>query len=338
MSHHCRFTGCCGIFLLLLLSHIAVADEIRLANGDRLTGEIIRMEKELLVLKSEFVQEGISINLKDIACIISERKLPAVFQNEEMVIGTLSCPESGMIVIDSVNLGKLPPLSLDKLQSINPTTYSGIINLGGDLNRGNSNTSTANLGTKFQVRTHKHRFTVDATHNYGDANGVMTIRNSTASLKYDFFAQEKLYSYAQSLNEQDIFANLNLRNTDGLGMGYQFYDARRLQLFVELGISSFNEDVIVGEDRRTAAGRWAVGFDLEVVPRRVWLYHQQEGFYNFVEKNFVLRTKQGLRLPLNDRFSFNIQAEYRINNAPLPGNKNSDLRIFFGLIYNYVYW
>ena len=133
MNHHYHLTGCCGIFLLLFLPHIAVADEVRLNNGDRLTGEIISMEKNLLILRSEFIQEKLSIELKDIACIISERKLPAVFQNEELVIGTLSCPENGMIAIESANLGKLPPLSLDRLQSINPSTYSGLFNLGGDL-------------------------------------------------------------------------------------------------------------------------------------------------------------------------------------------------------------
>ena len=179
---------------------------------------------------------------------------------------------------------------------------------------------------------------MDIAHHYGDANGVTTIRNSTGSLKYDIFAREKLYSYAQSLNEQDTFANLNLRNTDGLGMGYQFYDTRKLILFVELGISSFNEDVIVGEDQRTAAGRWAVGFDWEAVPRRIWLYHDQEGFYNFEEKTYVLRSKQGIRIPLNDSFSFNVQVDYRINSVPLLGDKNSDTRTTFGLIYKYSYW
>lgn len=333
-----RLAGYFGIFLLLFLPHIAATEEIRLKNGDRLTGEIIGMEKELLVLRSEFVEEKLSIELKDIDCITSERKLPAVFQNEEMVIGTLSCPENGMIEIDSVNLGKLPPFPLNKLQSINPATYSGLFKLGGDLNSGNSNTSTVNFATKFQVRTHKHRFTVDIAHNYGEASGVMTIRNSSGSLKYDFFAQESLYSYAQSLNEEDSFANLNLRNTDGLGFGYQFYDTRKLILYAELGVSFFNEDVIVGLDQRTAAGRWAVGFDWEFVPKKIWLYHHQEGYYNFVEKTYVMKSDQGVRIPLRENFSVNVEIDYRINNDPQSGEKNSDMRALFGLTYTYAYW
>jgi putative salt-induced outer membrane protein YdiY len=326
------------IFLLFFLPFAAVADEVLLINGDRLTGEIVSMEKELLVLKSDIVEERLSIELKDIVCISSQRKLPAVFQNDEMVIGTLSCPENGMIAIDSENLGNLPPLALNRLLSINPSTYSGLFNLGGELNRGNSNTRAVNFESKFLVRTHKHRFTVDITHNFGETNGEVTIRNSSGSLKYDFFTGDKVYSYAQSLNEQDPFANLNLRNTDGLGMGYQFSDTRKLNLFAELGISFFNEDVIIGEDRRTAAGRWAVGFDWEFIPRRVWVYHHEEGYYNFEEKTYVMKSDQGVRIPLRDNFLFNIEVDYRINSAPQAGDRNSDMRAFFGLTYTYAYW
>lgn len=338
MASHVRLIFFCGMLLLVSLSRVAMADEIRLKNGDRLTGTIISMEKELLVLRSEFVEEKLSIDLKDIACISSERNLPAVFQNEEMVIGTLSCPEDGMIQIDSENLGQLPPFALNKLQAINPATYSGLFNLGGDLYRGNSNTSAVNFETKFQVRTHKHRFTVDITHNYGEANGDVTIRNSSGSLKYDFFAGEKLYSYAQSLNEQDTFANLNLRNTDGLGFGYQFYDTRKLILFAELGVAFFTEDVIVGEDQRTGAGRWAIGFDWEVVPRRIWVYHHEEGYYNFLDKTYVMKSDQGVRIPLRDNFSINLEVDYRINNAPQTGDKNSDTHAIIGMTYTYAYW
>ena len=338
MFKHYRFISSCWVLLLLSLPHTATADEVLLRNGDRLSGEIVSMEKELLVLKSEIVEEKLSIELKDIVCIRSGRKLPAVFKNEEMVIGTLSCPENGMIAIDSENLGNLPPLALSRLQSINPSTYSGLFNLGGELNRGNSNTSSVNFESKFQVRTHKHRFTVDVTHNFGETNGDVTIRNSSGSLKYDFFSGEKVYSYAQSLNEQDPFANLNLRNTDGLGMGYQFSETRKLNLFVELGISFFNEDVIIGNDKRIAAGRWAVGFDWEFIPRRIWLYHHEEGYYNFEEKTYVMKSDQGMRIPLRDNFSLNFEVDYRINSAPQAGDKNSDMRALFGLTYNYAYW
>ncbi len=333
-----RISVCCVALLTLLLPRLALADEVRLKNGDHISGEIISMEKELLVIRADLVADKISIEMNDIDCIISPRNLPAVFQNDEVVIGTLSCPEDGKVAINSESLGALPALPLGSLQAINPANYKWQLNVGGDLNSGNSNTSTVNVATKFQVRTHKHRFTVDITHNYGEASGVTIIRNSSGSLKYDFFSGEKLYSYAQSLNEEDAFANLNLRNTDGLGMGYQFSDTRKLIMFAELGVSFFNEDVIVGEDKRTAAVRWAIGFDWEFIPKKVWLYHHQEGYYNNDDNSYVMKSDQGIRIPMRDNLAVNVEVDYRTNSAPLPGEKNNDTRAIIGLTYLYTAW
>jgi len=324
--------------LLLALTNPASADEVRIKNGDRLTGEIVRMEKELLVFRTTYAEEKLRIPWKEVDCIVSDRSLPAEFMNHELIIGKISCPESGKVRIDSTILGQSNPVPLNQLHAVNPSTYSGLFNLGGSLNSGNTDTKALNVATRFQVKTHKHRFTVDAKYNYGEANGEASARNSSGSLKYDFFARGKVYTYAQSLSEQDSFANLNLRNTEGLGLGYQFFDTRLLSLFTEAGISYFNEDLKVGEDKQEAAGRWAAGLDWEVVPKRLKLFHRQEGYYSFVASSVVLRAEQGFRIPLYDNFAANFELDYRFNSDPEAGKNSSDLYLILGITYEYAYW
>lgn len=327
-----------GILLLVLPVCSAEADELRMKNGDRLTGEIVRMEKDLLVFKTVYAEEKLNISWKEVDCISSDSSLPVEFQNNEFLIGKISCTESGKIQVESTLLGKSLPTPLNQLLAVSPSTYSGLFNLGGSLTSGNTDTKALNIATRFQVKTHKHRFTVDAKYNYGEANGEITARNSLGSLKYDFFTFGKLYSYAQSLTEQDSFANLNLRNTEGLGMGYQFFDTRQLSLFTEAGVSYFNEDVKVGEDKRDAAGRWAAGLEWEAVPKRLKLFHRQEGYFSFSVNSLVLRTEQGFRLPLIDSVAANFEVDYRYNSLPEAGKKDSDLNLILGLTYEYAYW
>lgn len=329
---------CLGVTPLALAPHFAVADEVRMKNGDRLTGEIVRMEKELLLFKPIYAEEKLGITWKEVDCITSERNLPAEFKDNEFLIGKVSCPESGMVQVDSTLLGKTIPTPLNQLLSVNPSIYSGIFNLGGSLNSGNTDTKALNAATRFQVRTRKHRFTADAKYNYANASGVVTARNSSANLKYDFFTREKVYSYAQSLTEQDTFANLNLRNTKGVGMGYQFYDSRQISIFAEAGISHFNEDVAVGEDKSSAAGRWALGIDWEAASKRLKLFHRQEGYYSGSGNSIVLRTEQGLLIPLLDNVSANFEVDYRFNGYPEAGKKKSDMNLILGLTYEYAYW
>lgn len=327
------------IMLLVLFAALqANADEIRMKNGDRLSGEIVRMEKELLVFRTTYAQEKLSISWEQVDCIISDHGLPAEFKNNEFLVGRISCPESGKVQIESTLFGKSAPTPLNQLLAVNPSTYSGVFNLGGSLNSGNTDTRAVTVATRFQIKTRKHRFTVDAKHNYGEANGETSARNSSGSLKYDFFAREKVYSYAQSLTEQDSFANLNLRNTEGLGIGYQFFDSRQLSLFLEAGVSFFNEDVKVGEDNRDAAGRWSAELDWEVVPKRLKLFHRQEGYYRFSVGSVVLKAEQGFRIPLLDNVAANFEVDYRFNSSPEAGKKNSDLNLIVGFTYEYAYW
>ena len=327
-----------GVMLLALLPYTAIADVVRMKNGDQLTGTIERMEKEVLLFNADYVEERIRISWEDVDCIMSVGYLPLEFHDNEFVIGRISCPESGKVQVENNLFGKSMATPLGQLRSVSPSTYSGIFNLGGTLNTGNTDTQALNINTRFQVRTRKHRFTVEGKYNFGEANGEGTARNSSGSLKYDFFAQEKIYSYAHTLTEQDTFANLNLRNTEGVGFGYQFYDTRYRSLFAEAGVSYFNEDLKIGEDKSGAAGRWAVGMDWEALPRLLKVYHRQEGFYSFSNSSVVLRTEQGLRVPLRDNLSGFFELNYRYNSAPEVGKKKSDVNVILGMSYVYAYW
>jgi len=328
----------CLLLMSVILSAPARADEVRMKNGDRLSGQIQRMEEGELLFRAAYCEERLRLDWQQIDCVIVDRPLPLTFADNELFLGTLTCPQEGMVQVDSPLFGPSRPIPLAKLQAINPSTYSGLLTLGGIYNSGNTDTRSLSLATRFLIRTHKHRFTVEAKHNSATANGETTARNSSGSLKYDFFTTRKLYSYAQSLTEQDALANLNLRNTEGLGFGYQFFDTRRLSLFLEAGGSFFNEDVKVGEDHREAAGRWAAGLDWEVIRRSLKLFHRQEGYYSFDTAAVVLRSEQGLRLHLADDFSVTFEADYRYNGSPEPGKKSSDLALILGLTYEYAYW
>lgn len=329
---------CFGMLTALLPAGLAAADELRMKNGDRLSGEIIRLEKELLIFRTTYAEEKLSISWDEVDCISSDRTLPAEFKNNEFIIGTISCPESGKLQIESTVLGKSKPTPLEQLLSVNPASYSGIFNLGGSLASGNTDTKALHVATRFQVKTHKHRFSVEGKFNYGEANGETSARNSMGSLKYDLFVTEKVYSYAQSLTEQDSFANINLRNTEGLGYGYQFFDTRLLALFTEAGISYFNEDVKEGDDSQGASARWAAGLEWEIVPKRLKLFHRQEGYYRLDVNSVVLRLDQGFRIPLYDSIAANFQLDYRFNSLPEDGKEKSDLVMILGFTYEYAYW
>jgi putative salt-induced outer membrane protein YdiY len=328
----------CGI-LLVLAGVPAYADEVHLKNGDRISGEIIRVEKDVLTLETGFT-EGVKIRIdwKEVACIRTDRPLPVMLDDEEVVIGTITCPSEGRMQITSEKFGKLKDLGLEEVRAVNPAMFRGYFTVGGILNEGNSDDIAVNVSTRFAVRTPRHRFTAEAKHNYGESGGQVTTRNSLASLKYDVFKTEKLYTYAQTLLQEDEIANINLRNTDGLGLGYQFRDTKLLELFVEAGLSFYHESVVEGNDTSAASGRWAVGLNWQAIPKRMMVFHRQEGYYTPSQDLWHIRAEQGVRVPLIRHFSTNVQLDYEYTNKPQAGAVKSDATLIFGVTYDYAYW
>ncbi len=63
---------------------LALADAIHLANGDILTGELIRMEKNTLIFKTPYAGE-ICILWTEIACLQSEKEYEVRLKSQEKI-------------------------------------------------------------------------------------------------------------------------------------------------------------------------------------------------------------------------------------------------------------
>lgn len=343
MIHRSCHFSLVGLIVLFVWALPAVADEVHLTNGDRLTGEILRMENQELLLKTTYAGEVI-IKWPEVVCVVSQKDLTVVLKSKEVLIGRATCPSTGVIQVVGDNIGESARLSPADLHAINPSppppaiTYKGSVTAGGSVTDGNTDSKAVNTSAKFEARSKRHRFTIGAKYNEGETDDKLTARNTTGSFKYDFFVTKKLYSYAQSLFERDDFQDLDLRSTMGLGLGYQIFDSKRASLFGEAGVSYFNEDYELSEDRHYTSGRWSVGFDYQLIPERVKFFHLHEGYYSLEESDsYYIRSEQGFRLPLVYHFLANFQVDYDYNSQPAPGKQKTDTVYIFGLAYEYEF-
>jgi putative salt-induced outer membrane protein YdiY len=338
MRNVCKITA---LFTVLLISSWlpVYGDEIRLKNGDRITGDILRMENDALVMKTAYAGE-IKVAWQEIQCIVSDKETTLVMKDKEVFVGLLTCPEGGKVQVSSKAAGETAPIPLSQVQTLNPpppppgVTYKANINAGAGKTTGNTDTMNANASAGFQARSKRQRFTLGAKYNYGENDGVIDTRNSTGTIKYDFFVTEKVYSYANALFQKDEFQDLDLRSTLGVGVGYQFFDSEPISLFVETGISYFSEDFNEAEDQQYASARWAVGLDYEIIPKRLKFFHSHEGYYSLEKSGaYYIRSQQGFKVPLVEKLYANFELDYDYNSKPARGIEKGDSTYIFGLGY-----
>jgi len=323
--------------LLWALPGLVAADEVLLANGDRLSGEIQSLGDGKLVVKTPYTKELMEIDWASVKGFRFAVPAAIVLKDGTELKGTTEIDPAGGIRVLTDAAGAVHVADLGLITKINPgpaVTYTGLAQAAASMVSGNSDKVNANLAANFVARSKRQRLTLRGAWNYGEDRGVLSARDAYGSLKYDFFPLEKLYTYVNSLLEYNYFQDLNLRSAFGGGLGYQFFEDKIKALSFELGVSYFNEDFRTVPDDAYAAGRWSVNAQYQVLPGKIVLFHFHEGYFGFENlEDLYLKTEQGVRFNLLKTFYTTFQANLNYDNTPAPGTEETDTTLLFGLGY-----
>ncbi len=327
--------------LVILMAGNCLADEIRLKNGDRLTGQIIRMQEGKLILKTGYAGD-ISIAWQAVAGLKSDHPLKVHLKDDTRLTGTASAVENGIIKlipghnevpvairladVKAIGAGTPKPLKIIARTNVNITSE-----------RGNTNSDNYYLEGEFRARTEKNRYTVRGELNKEDAEGTTISQNWLLHGTYSRFLNKKWYLFTNTLFEHDEFNDLKLRSTLGVGAGYQIYETPLLNLSISAGLAEVDENFYVAENHTYTAGQWSVNYDQYFFDKFVQLFHTDNGYISLENAgNWFLRTRTGLRFPLYKGFGATLQYNFDWNNQPsLDAQSREDTKFIFMLGYEF---
>jgi len=84
--------------LASLCSGAVHADEVVLANGDRITGSVVRKEEDSLVMSTSYAGE-LTIKWAEIRRITTQEPIRLYFEDGSKSIGSLHSEEDGSVII-----------------------------------------------------------------------------------------------------------------------------------------------------------------------------------------------------------------------------------------------
>lgn len=332
-----------------IFSSHSLADEIRMKNGDVLTGTIVKKETDKVILRTQYAGE-ISINWTEVVSIESEQSLKIMLTDNAHYDGKLlSSTEKGAVFITQANAEAevaVPEeeIKLNDLLYINPSpevsglghVWNGRINLGGTLTEGNTKTRAFNLDTESVRRSKFNRFTIGAVVFRAENEDVDTQFNSRGYMKYDYFLSKKWYLYANSVLENDKFRDLKLRSSVGAGSGYQLFEQPNMNLYIEGGLNYINTEYYMAETESYPALRWSTKYDQLVFGGNTKFFHEHEVLAALEQSSDVLIfSKTGLRVPLSQSLHAAAQYNYDWSKSPAPGREKGDSKFVFSLGYGW---
>jgi len=252
----------CVASLFLLLSIPALADQLVLKNGDRLSGTIAKSDGKQLVIKTDYAGD-VTVKFDAIQSISSAGELNATLGGKT-VVGTVTTSGDNVVVATkSAGPVEAPKSSLTMLRSPAEETayektlhpgllegWNGGLNLGFALTGGNSETKSLNIAFNATRKGLHDKLTlysdsIYATNDLATANPHTTADSNGGGARYDHDFSARGFAFVSG----DFFSNslqdLDLRSILGGGGGLHAIKSSSTTLDLLLGANYTHESYSV---------------------------------------------------------------------------------------------
>lgn len=335
--------------VLLQMSLVTVpvfADQIFLKNGDRITGKILKKEKDKVSIKTE-AAGTLEIRWDAVEKITADGDLVFEMKDGSKVAGSVAqsngelkveTAEGKTVEIDQAQLiairnpelqEKYEAAAAEKADRSILKHWSGSADVGFSLTAGNSETMSLNFGARGVRETAGDKITLFAK-GVQSSNSTTGVRVTTAEAlwfggRYDRNFDGKMFVFGTGNLEYDRPQRLNLRIVAGGGFGYKLIRTERTKFDV-FGGATLNREYFENAANRTSAEslvgeEYSFKFtDRTKVEQRFELYPSLTRAGTFranLDASFVtaLNSWLGWHVSLGDRF----------NSDPVPGARTNDL-------------
>lgn len=334
--------------VLGLCAQAGFADQVRLKNGDTISGTIKYFDGGSIHIDVDYLEDDLVLKLEDLESFDSEQPLLFAFKDGREVEGRLRMTESGDVVMVDASGAQIPYDAAELVDAAPPQPWfrvSGAANVGLAISSGNTDTQSYHIDGIVEPIFGKNTFRLSGQLNRDEANieqddGSGRTRTTTASnwrllAQYERELTYRLYGFAANSYDNDDLLGLNVRVTAGAGLGYKVWQTAPRHLRFELGPAYVHENWRrPTPDEDYAAARWALYFDHEVFTPDLVFYHNHVYLQSLQEgKRFTVQTVTGLRYALVWDLVGGLEVQYDWNNQPAEGSQEDDVRIFFKIGY-----
>lgn len=335
--------GCIFFSILSFVAFPVAAGVLTLANGDRVHGELVLVEKDHVVWKSHNFGE-IRIEKAKILSLDTEAELKIAGRDEPCALAghrreqwELYCTEGEGWVMDFPAIERAEPYVEF---SGNPVIYHGKVAAAGVFEHGNREREDWDVNLRLDIRSGDWHHLPAV--NYQNLTNSEVQSQEKYLLTYDlrWIFAEKWFAAANSAVQREDARNLDLGSTIGLGLGYLFYDTSNRALSVQGGISSLRERFIndaLDEKQQNsyAAARTAVNYRYKF-PTGQEIFLDQEWLQSLDEReDYQGNAKLGLRTPLVRGILMEVAYHWLYDNTPSLGNQKEDTKMTLGVGYEW---
>lgn len=343
---------------LLLCTGSLWADQVTLANGDRITGSVLRSDSKTLVVKTDTAGD-VTLKWDSVAAISAPGPLYIGLGDGQMIAGPVETV-NGRFSVTTKNAGVVA-VSKESIQFIrnadeqakaqaeidhfrNPRLvdlWVGNLDLGFAASQGNANTRTLTLATNAQRATSRDKISVYYTSifsssDFSGGTSQTTANSKRGGVSYNLNLNKKAFVFGSVDLESDQFQDLDLRFAPAGGGGYHAIATMPTQLDLRMGAAANREFFSTGLNRTSA--ELLLGDDFSHKFSASTHVEQKLDFFTNLSNTGAYRVNLDISAVTAIRkwFSWQVTISDRFLSNPVPGRKKNDaiystgVRVSFG--------
>lgn len=332
------------IALFSLAAVVALADQVVMKNGDRVTGTIVKKDAKTLTIKSAHFGV-VTLPWDQVASAKAETPINIVMPNQT-VSGTLNLDKDKVEITTGGSTRPVPASDVVALRDaaeqkaydrlLNPRLgdlWAGTATIGWAGTRGNAETATwtTGLGAARVTKTDKASLYFNAIRASAQVNRVsaQTAQAVRGGLAYNRNLTPRIFLNAFNDWEYDRFQNLDLRIVAGGGLGANVWKGEKGR-FDLLGGVAWNREKfdpvrpLLPFTRNGADGYWGDDFNYKLSARTN--FFQSFRMFNNLQdsKRYRVNFDLGATTQVTKWLNWNISLSNRFLNLPVAGRKKND--------------
>ena len=343
---------------VLLLAPFALADQITLKNGDRLTGTIVKYDGKALTFKSDLAGQ-VTIPWDSVTGVTSTNPLSVGLKGGQVLVGPVTTAQDGKLQVATQSAGTVAAAH-DSVEVIrnkdeqaaydaqsdhyrNPRLvdlWTGALDLGYAQSHGNSNTENFTINSLADRATSRDKIEVHYQQIFArsDATGtrVTTANAKRGGLAYNLNVAPKLFVFGSVDLETDQFQALDLRFSPAGGVGYHILKNEKTAFDAMLGASLDREFFSTGLNR--TFGEVLLGEELTHKIGAASTLHEKLVFYPNMSDTgqYRMNFDSTFATAIRKWLSWQISLSDRYLSDPLPGFKTNDVLFTTGVRLNFT--
>ena len=316
----------------------ALAGEVILVNGDRLTGTVDAIVGGKLQLRSPLLGM-VEIDMIHVDAVTSDEIVTVVLSDGRTVARRLRASAPRTVELQDEQGRVESEVELAQIEAVNPPPeepieapkWTGSVSVGATSIHGNTSAQSIQAGVSLSKREEMTRTSLGGDYGRAKRDDETTEDWWRLRGKYDYFFTEKFYAYGEGRYAVDKVADLDRRIIVGAGGGYQWIETERMNFSTEVGLAHVTEKYkdVGSDDRITAQGSYY--FDARL--NEMLTFKHDLSYFPSTEKfsDYYLTTTFELRARLTDNMFTNFRTIFDYDARPAPGKTSTDIKHILGV-------